>query len=349
MTKITLPHRAPGGQSKAARAKYQAELKVFADLILEKAKTMSYKHSTRGWCYTLEPYGLDKGDFDLAQDKINECRVEGLIPYDLCAEDSKRVAEGVPGVDNDDPAEYAEEQIDHLLNHQSKTYSPYFFSDYQDYYIEMQVEKIDLVGLFRPICRKYHVPIGNAGGDADINSRVERMKRFAAWESHGKRCVLLYCGDLDPGGSLIVEKLMDNYKKLEKPAGWNPGRLLIDPFGLKEEFVLRHNLTWIDNLKTGSGGEIAITLPDGTFAPGKTEGGRPHPQFHMKHVQRYLPRFGTRKVEANALTAAEDAGRELCERAISKYINTDGRDQFNEHTRQARERLQSELSKRIQR
>lgn len=40
------------------------------------------------------------------------------------------------------------------------------------------------------------------------------MKRIARWEAKGKECVLLYCGDHDPGGLHISEFLRSNFEDL---------------------------------------------------------------------------------------------------------------------------------------
>ena len=71
----------------------------------------------------------------------------------------------------------------------------------------MMVEKIDLKSLFAPLCAEYAIPITNAAGWNDINSRVQIMERFKYWESRGKRCVLLYCGDFDPAGLQISKSI----------------------------------------------------------------------------------------------------------------------------------------------
>jgi hypothetical protein len=36
------------------------------------------------------------------------------------------------------------------------------------------------------------------------------MRRFAHWESQGAQCVLLYCGDHDPGGLNISGFIKSN-------------------------------------------------------------------------------------------------------------------------------------------
>jgi hypothetical protein len=81
--------------------------------------------------------------------------------------------------------------------------------------------------------------------------------------------------------------------------------LTVDRFGLNADFIRRHRLTWIDNLITGSGGNLTD---------------KKHPDHFKPYVQDYLKRFGARKVEANALVVRPEAGRKLCRDAILHYV-----------------------------
>ena len=65
--------------------------------------------------------------------------------------------------------------------------------------------------------------------------------------------MLLYCGDFDPGGVLMSDTLMSTMAEMELAVGWNPGNVVIDRFGLNLDFIQANNLSWIDNLITGSG------------------------------------------------------------------------------------------------
>jgi hypothetical protein len=140
------------------------------------------------------------------------------------------------------------------------------------------------------------------------------MLRFAQWEARGKKCVLLHCGDHDPGGLHISDFIRSNMQDLAQTVGWSPDGLIIDRFGLNVDFIREHNLTWIDNLITGSGGDLA----DET-----------HPDHFKSYVQEYLSRFDARKVEANALVKRPEAGRDLCHRAILKYVSQSAVDAYH--------------------
>jgi hypothetical protein len=162
-----------------------------------------------------------------------------------------------------------------------------------------------LKSLFAKVAAEFHVVIQSAGGWSDLNVRAGMMRRFAYWEERGKLCVLLDCGDHDPGGLQISDYLRSNLDELADAVGWSPRDLVIDRFGLDFDFIETNGLVWIENLETGSGGNLADPK---------------HRDHHKPYVRDYIARFGARKVEANALVARPEAGRELCRQAILRYV-----------------------------
>jgi hypothetical protein len=299
------PRRGKGRLSAEAQLAYEGLLAEFCETIRQIRSTLDFEVSSRGWCYILEEYiGLVKGDFDEAQQLINDCCKSGLLPIGICAQDGARTADNLEDLDDDDADEEARSWLRTIRN-AHRHYTPFSFWRDQDFYVEMGVEKIDLKSLFADVCEEFHLAITNMRGWNDINSRAEMMLRFKEWEECGKRCVLLYCGDHDPGGLQISSQIMSNLKDLRKAVGWDPSNLIIDRFGLNYEFIEANNLSWIDNLETSSGGR----LDD------------PRHRDHLKtYVQDYIQRFGARKVEANALVVRPMEGRRLCRDAILKYV-----------------------------
>src|SRR6202022_3389313 len=180
--------------------------------------------------------------------------------------------------------------------------------DDQEFYIELVVEKVDLKSLFGPIASWFHVPITNIAGWCDINCRAGMMRRFAEHERAGRQCILLYCGDHDPGGLHISDFVRANLADLTNAVGWHPEDLIIDRFGLNADFIERYGLTWVGNLETSSGKSLADPR---------------HPDHRKIYVQDYLRKFGARKVEANALVVRPKEGRMLCQEAILRYLPAD--------------------------
>lgn len=310
--RIIIPKRSRGAQGVRAKEAYEAQIEAFCSGMLQIRSTIDFAVSSRGWCYLLEHHGATKGEFDAVQRLVNDCRKSGHLPVNICASDGRRSARNGQEIHDKDPQKHADALIKALRN-EPEGYFPFSFWDAQEYYIEMLVEKVDLLNLFAPVCKDYHLRIANAVGWSDINMRVAMMKRFARWEKRGKRCALLFCGDHDPGGLCISDFLRSNFEELEDAAGWSPDNLIIERFGLNYDFIIENGLTWIDNLETSSGDRLDNPK---------------HADHKKPYVQEYLKLYGARKVEANSLVVRSVEGRDLCRAAINQYIPESAPDDY---------------------
>ena len=284
------------------------ELRQFADQLTEIDKKTGFKVSSRGWCYQLEGYGvITKGEFSRVNNLINECRKNGMLPIDFVAEESARKFEEVtkPSWHDETPEEALKSWIQATIN-AGDQYTPDYW-DGEEYYIQMLVEKVDLVTLFKPVCKEFNIPIATSKGWSSILQRAEMAKRFKEMEENGNIPVLLYAGDHDPFGLAISDYLLKNLWDVCRGTGWDPTNLIIDRFGINYEFIIENDLTWIDNLETGSGKMPNIGNPI---------------------VSRYIESYGERKVEANAIVTNPKAGRDLCRNAIIKYLGEGVGDRF---------------------
>ena len=303
-----LPRRQRGRQSPEADSQYRAAVEQFATVILEIASGLDFKPSSRGWCYILEGMGyLTKADFDACFRLINDCRKGGILPLDICSEDDKRQFENLEDITDESPKEFAAAYI-HGLADVPRLYCPRSFWEDKEYFVQMVCEKIDLKELFKSVCAPFRIPIANAGGWGNLWVRARMMQRFKFWEERGKTCVLLYCGDFDPGGVLMSNTLMSNMADMKLCVGWDPCNVVIDRFGLNLDFIEANGLSWVDNLITSSG---------------KSLDDPKHPDYDKPYVQKWLREIGVRKVEANALVVNPAAGRDLCLQAITKYVDAD--------------------------
>jgi hypothetical protein len=289
-------------------------LQVFADALLEVSKSITIKASARGWAYLLEGEKLNgktitKADFDQIEGNVNDCRKAGYIPVDFVAEEEARGFDGVETPDTDTPTEYMKGYLDAVLTCEN-WYTPDWWEG-EEYYIQMLVEKVDLKTLFSPVCMEYHIPIATAKGWASIMQRAIYAKRFKQAEEVGLRTVLLYCGDHDPDGLRISDFIRSNLEDLTEihwidgTEGYDPTNLEITRFGLDYEFITKNNLTWIDNLITGSKKNLASPS---------------HPNNKLPYVQDYIRQFGVRKCEANAIMKKPEEAEELCRGAIEAYL-----------------------------
>lgn len=273
-------------------------------VLLKLDKKIDYKLSARGWCYITEQLGyIHKGQFDTIVKIMKECREDGTLPLDFTARDISRSFDFVePFIKRTKtPKKF-------LLNYLkrfkeiAKWKDDYAFWENQPYYFMMVVEKIDLKTIFSPICKKYHIPIANAKGWSSKNLRFFLTKKFKFAEQLDKIPILLYYGDFDPYGVKISDLLSKHISQIMDITGLLLDKAEIIRVGLNYDFIQRHNLTWIDNLISGSG-----KLPN----------------YNNAEVQAWINKYGERKVEANAVIIAPQPAINELENIILDYLGKD--------------------------
>lgn len=307
----------------------------FASLMKSLSRKIGFKVSSRGWCYIMEQSGyINKDQFDKIADAINNCRKEGLLPVDFVAEEASRAFSGVEKPDTRSLESILKWMLRDVL--EGAKYYGVDWWEGEAYYIQMVVEKIDLVTLFSPVASQYHIPVANAKGWSSISQRAEYARRFKEAEDLGLKCVLLYCGDHDPDGLRISETLRSNLRDVKDVVwndgaeGYDPEDLIIDRFGLNYEFIIDNDFTWIDNLITGSGGNLA------------SAGHRNH---NMPYVQQYLKEIGERKCEANVIVTLPTEARELVTEAIERYLGDNALERFEVRREAINERYEEMLDR----
>ena len=318
--------------SKRFTPKRKAE---FAQMLIKLSRQIDMKVSSRGWCYIMEQEGhIDKGQFNRVADAINDLRREGLLPVDFVAEESARSFTGVDTFTSHwKNADAVIEWLTRDLLDGAEYYRPDWWEG-EEYYIQCVVEKIDLVTLFEPVCRQFHIPIANSKGWASISQRAEYARRFKEAEDMGLKCVLIYCGDHDADGLRISDTLRTNLEQVSEVTwadgqrGYDPADLIIDRFGLNFDFIQRNRFTWIDNLITGSDKNLASPS---------------HPNHKLPYVQEYLRNIGERKCEANALVTNPAAGRQLIRDAIEKWVGVGGDARFEARMQARRDEYNDRL------
>ena len=65
--KITMPTTIQGRPNEEKKENRKIEVQLFCEKIIEVESSLDFPVSSRGWCYLLEEYGLNKGDFDRAE------------------------------------------------------------------------------------------------------------------------------------------------------------------------------------------------------------------------------------------------------------------------------------------
>lgn len=311
----------------------EKQIGKFVEFILEISNDIGFKVSSRGWGYIMEQKGLiTKDQFDKVEDVINRCRRSGLLPVDFVAEESARRFEEVHIPDTISLPGHVRNWLQYAFDCENH-FEPDWW-DGEEYYIQTVVEKIDLVSLFRDLSADYHIPIANSKGWSSILQRAEYCRRFAEAEQRGLKCVLLYCGDHDPDGLRISETLRSNLEDIKNitwgdgTPGYDPAELIIDRFGLEYDFIRKNKLTWIDNLITGSGNNLASPK---------------HPNYNLPYLQNYLKKVGARKCEANSVVVVPEMGRAMYQSAIEKYLGNDSETRFRRKKREVAERIEQIL------
>ncbi len=308
-----------------------ARLREFSEILEELSDQIGFRVSSRGWCYILEQEGcINKDQFDKVSNWVNSARQRGLLPIDFVAEESSREFSGVETPDGTTPVQDLGVWIDHCMR-AGDMYSVNWWKT-EEFYVQMVVEKIDLVTLFQPVCEEYHIPIANSKGWSSMLQRAEYARRFREAEDLGMRCVLLYCGDHDPAGLQISNFMRKNLRDLENVVwrdgeqGYDPSDLTIDRFGLNFDFIEEHGFTWIDNLITGGGQDLSD--------PG-------HRHHSMDYVQTYLRAYGPRKCEANVLVTLPTVARDLCRNTIEGYLGHEALGRFAQRRQDVLDYLES--------
>jgi hypothetical protein len=264
--------------------------------------------SPRGWGYVLENKGkITKDQIDRVETLIGECLDKGYVPVDLVARDERREAQGVDVPTDCSAKDFLRRWLSYVQRCE-QAYTPDWFAG-MDYYVQMMVEKIDLLTLFQPITDKYHIPIANDVGWSARLQRADFGKRFKEAEAHGLQCVLLYAGDYSPTDVMIFNNLKKNYDDVKHEVwsdgetGYDPKNLIVKRFTLTETQIKDLHLPWIGNLRTSS--KKGLDLAHST-----------HKRHDEAWVQDWLRKVGPRKVESNALITHPVEGRKICEDAI---------------------------------
>jgi len=309
------------------------DLRAFSEFMKDISGDIGFRVSSRGWAYILEQKRfINKDQFDKVTNAINKARKKGFLPIDFTAEESARDFVGVERPDTDNIIDEFGSWL-RVSNNAADNYTPDWWGG-EDYYIQMVVEKIDLVTLFRPVCEEYHIPIANSKGWSSMLQRAEYARRFAEARDKGLKCVLLYCGDHDPDGLRISEFIRKNLEDLKDVEwsdgveGYDPYDLIVDRFGLNYDFIEENGFTWIDNLTTGSGKNLASPL---------------HKNFKMPYVQKYLKEIGERKCEANAIVVLPKVARDFVRGIIESYVGVGAKNRFSHKRQLVRDELKEFL------
>jgi hypothetical protein len=322
------------------RGKYagrEDDLRRFATYLKLLQRKYGLKASARGNAYLLEQEGqITKDDFDWAEGLVLECIKDSYLPVDFVKQDPARTFFGVETPDDETPVEYFTGQL-HYTVKDGGGYVPDWWKD-ENKYIQMVVEKVDLITLFRPddediaraaragitlepICQSFKIPIANSKGWSSVLQRATFARRFKEAEERGLDAVLLLVGDHDPDGKRITDTMRANLEQIQGiywsdgTKGYNPDDLEIKRMGLNYDFIQRYNVPSIDNLITARGGDLADPR---------------HRNHRLPYVQDYLRDYHARKWEAQALIQRPVEAQQLLKHELDELLGVDAKNHFKE-------------------
>lgn len=314
---------------------------AMGEAIERMSRDTGYKFGPRGWAYYAEGLGLiTKGEFDRFEKLLVDMRKDGELDPDVIEPDASRIATHVGDFEGssyapEQMAKWAVDDISDNLRRWAESYHQHGYWDDLDYYVEMIVEKKDLVQIFKSTADRYNVRITNGKGDTDIHSRLAMLKRFRDHTEAGRRCVLLAVGDHDPKGLFIVEGLRRTLMSCTgiKGLNWWDADFDVVNVGLTEAQIDRMGLMKINNLETGGGKDLSSPR---------------HPDHYKPYVQDYLANFGVWKCEANALVGYPQKAMDMLEDAITQYIPAEHPDDIEAKNEPAQEAVREEISRLVQ-
>lgn len=318
----------------------QARIEM-GEAIEQMSRQTGYKFGPRGWAYYAEGLGLiTKGEFDRFENLLTEMRKDGELDPDVIEPDGSRMATEVEDFEaaDDTPeerAQYAIDEISEGLRAWARGFTEYGYWDDLDFYVEMIVEKKDLVQIFKSTADRYNVRITNGKGDTDIHTRLAMLKRFRDHTEAGRRCVLLAIGDHDPKGLNIVEGLHRTIMSCANLKGldWDDPEFDVVNVGLTEKQIDGLGLMKIGNLETGGGKDLASPR---------------HPDHDKPYVQDYIAQFGVWKCEANALVGNPREARRLLEDVINEYIPASHPDDIEDSNEAGKALVQENIERLVQ-
>ena len=305
------------------------------------SRDTGYKFGPRGWAYYAEGLGLiTKGEFDRFEKLLTDMRKDGELDPDVIEPDASRMATTVydfaaTDLTPEEHAQYAVDEISERLRSWSRAFHEKGFWDGLDFYVEMIVEKKDLVQIFRSTADRYNIRITNGKGDTDIHTRLAMLKRFRDHWEQGRQCVLLAIGDLDPKGTHIVAGLQKTIMSCANIKGldWIRPEFDVVNVGLTEQQVNDLGLMKIGNLETGGGRDLSDPR---------------HPDHYKPYVQDYIARYGVWKCEANALVGNPRKAQDLLEGAINRFIPASHPDDVDALNEPGQEQVRDEISRLVQ-
>ena len=80
----------------------------------------------------------------------------------------------------------------------------------QDVYIEVMIEKMAIYEIVAEITRYYSITLTGDKGNCSKTILYDISKRLLTAQANGKKCIILYIGDHDPSGLMMIDSIIES-------------------------------------------------------------------------------------------------------------------------------------------
>jgi hypothetical protein len=165
---------------------------------------------------------------------LTEARESGVINPELIADRSRTAwLPNTISALSCTPQEYVHTQLKSIL-----TQPALDMWENQKYHVELWIEKDALFTLFSRVAQEMQIAMFPSRGYTSVTKLFEATDRFLKKIRLGKKCVVLYAGDLDPSGYDIYKNIKNKlYEYIGKEGKRYMDELIIHRFALLQEQV----------------------------------------------------------------------------------------------------------------
>ncbi len=174
----------------------------------------------------------------------------------------------------------------------------------QDNYLEVWLEKDALSGIFQRMLRPFYISLCPARGFSSVSFLNDLRNRILSSQKKGQQAIMLYFGDLDPSGDIMLPSMKTTLEGEMEVTG-----IKYDPVALTPEQIKQYN------------------LPVKMASAKKTDSR--YKKFREKH--------GDQAVELDALSPKQL--EEIIAKATTKYIDLSKVEYHREETKKERTTL----------
>lgn len=216
--------------------------------------------------------------YNMLSQLLKYARIDGFIPWEAIEDRVRQAFLNQGWADKD---EFLRDERDKFLT----GYRRHLQQD-QENYIEVWLEKYALAGIFERVVNPLCIALCPTRGFSSVSFLRQLRNRVLTSQKNGQRYVMLYFGDFDPSGDIMLPAMA---RTLE--ADFQLSNMEYEPVALKQEQIEEYDLP----VKMGA---AKVTDP---------------------RYKKFVEKYGPRAVELDALSPK--ILRELIDQAIGRYVD----------------------------